>query len=386
MAKSIPALITPSVLKWARELDSITVEEAATHLKVSIEKIESWGNGDAQPSLNQAKKLAKYYRIPFAYLYLPDEPKKTKRLDKVDYRTFGNNGIAEFSRELRWLIRDIEDRRDTIIDLYKESEITPKSLKISYSIKTDEKQLANAIRSFLGLDYAIQKKFRKAEAALSYCISKLEEKDFLIFQASKISPGEMRGLSIAYDSFPIIVLNRKDEQSARLFTLFHELVHIFTRTSGICNDMTNKSVYQLELFCNRIAGYALVPDEYLLTNPNLLSIQQYGIDDTYIYAIARDFGVSREVVINRLWNNSIIDQSTYYSTLNRYSEEYRNFKTKQKKGFLPPAMDKGTQVGKLYAKTILSAYYSEKITPREASQCLLGLKIQHFSTIERWCF
>lgn len=38
MAKSIPALITPSVLKWARELDSITVEEAATHLKVSIEK------------------------------------------------------------------------------------------------------------------------------------------------------------------------------------------------------------------------------------------------------------------------------------------------------------------------------------------------------------
>ena len=184
MAKSIPALITPSVLKWARELDSITVEEVATHLKVSIEKIESWENGDAQPSLNQAKKLAKYYRIPFAYLYLPDEPQKTKRLDKVDYRTFGNNGIAEFSRELRWLIRDIEDRRDTIIDLYKESEITPKSLQISYSIKTDEKQLANAIRSFLGLDYAIQKKFRKAEAALSYCISKLEEKDFLIFERS----------------------------------------------------------------------------------------------------------------------------------------------------------------------------------------------------------
>ena len=386
MAKSIPALITPSVLKWARNLDSITVEDAAKHLNVSVEKIQSWERGEAFPTLNQAKKLAKFYRIPFAYLYLPDVPKKIKRLDKVDYRTFGNNGIAEYSRELRWLIRDIEDRRDTIVDLYRESEIVPKLLQISYSTKTDEKKLAKEIRSFLSLDYAIQKRFRKADAALSYCISKLEEKDFLIFQASKISPSEMRGLSIAYDSFPIIVLNRKDEQSARLFTLFHELVHIFTRTSGICNDMTNKSAYQLELFCNRIAGYALVPDEYLLTNPNLSSIQQYGIDDTYIYSIARDFGVSKEVIINRLWNNSIIDQSTYYSTLNRYSEEYRNFKTKQKKGFLPPAMDKGTQVGKLYAKTIISAYYSEKITPREASQCLLGLKIQHFSTIERWCF
>ena len=318
MAKSIPAIITPSVLKWARNLDSITVEDAAKHLNVTVEKIDSWESGEAFPTLNQAKKLAKYYRIPFAYLYLPDEPHKTKRLDKVDYRTFGNSGVGDYSRELRWLIRDIEDRRDTIVDLYRESEIAPKSLQISYSTQTDEKELANAIRSFLDLDYAVQKKFRKPEAALYYCISKLEEKDFLIFQASKVSPSEMRGLSIAYDSFPIIVLNRKDEQSARLFTLFHELVHIFTRTSGICNDMTNKSAYQLELFCNRIAGFALVPDEYLLTNPNLLSIQQYGIDDTHVYAIARDFGVSKEVIINRLWNNSIIDQSTYYSTLNRY--------------------------------------------------------------------
>lgn len=150
--------------------------------------------------------------------------------------------------------------------------------------------------------------------------------------------------------------------------------------------MTNKSAYQLELFCNRVAGYALVPDEYLSTNSNLLDIQQYGIYDTRIYAIAREFGVSKEVVINRLWNISIIDEQTFYSTLHRYSEEYKNFKSKQKNGFLPPANDKGSQVGKLYAKTILNAYNSEIITPREASQCLLGLKIKHFSAMERWCY
>ena len=75
----------------------------------------------------------------------------------------------------------------------------------------------------------------------SYCISKLEEQDFLIFQAAKVQPEEMRGLSVAYDTFPIIALNRKDEPSARLFTLLHELVHIMTRTSGICNDMSQDS-------------------------------------------------------------------------------------------------------------------------------------------------
>ena len=45
---------------------------------------------------------------------------------------------------------------------------------------------------------------------------KLEEQDFLIFQAAKVQPEEMRGLSVAYDTFPIMALNRKDEPSARL--------------------------------------------------------------------------------------------------------------------------------------------------------------------------
>ena len=132
MAKSIPALITPVVLKWARNLDAISTEQAAKHMNVPIETIESSENGEAYPTLPQAKKLAKYYRVPFAYLYLPDEPHKTKRLDKVDYRTFGNNGIAEYSRELHWLLRDIEERRDTIIELYKENGMKPKTFQITY--------------------------------------------------------------------------------------------------------------------------------------------------------------------------------------------------------------------------------------------------------------
>lgn len=71
-------------------------------------------------------------------------------------------------------------------------------------------------------------KFRKPEVALSHCIRVLEKWDVLIFQATKIAPSEMRGLSIAYERMPIIALNRKDEPSARLFTLCHELVHIVT--------------------------------------------------------------------------------------------------------------------------------------------------------------
>ena len=129
MGKSIQALITPEVLAWARNLDGLTIEDAASRLNIAADKIRAWENGQAHPTLRQAKELAKYYRIPFVTLYLPDPPKKPKRIDRVDYRTFGNVGVAiTTSRELRWLLRDIEDRRDSMIELYKIDGRTPKTL------------------------------------------------------------------------------------------------------------------------------------------------------------------------------------------------------------------------------------------------------------------
>ncbi|MCI7691622.1 MAG: XRE family transcriptional regulator [Oscillospiraceae bacterium] len=389
MAKSIPAIVTPEVLHWARGLDRITLEEIAQKLKVDVAKVEAWESGGEHPSIPQAKKLAKQYRVPFAYFYLPDTPQKIKRLDKVDYRTFGNFGIGEMSRELRWFLRDIEERRDTMIDLYEEAEMKPIPFTLKISTDTAEDVFADQIRKFLFLTEQVQIKLRKPETALSYCISKLEEQDFLVFQAAKILPKEMRGLSVAYDVFPIIALNRKDEPSARLFTLLHELVHILSRTSGICNDMSQDKaqIGKMELFCNKIAGLALVPTQQLMKNKNVALIQQYGLDDTYINALARDFAVSREVVIHRLWDIGLIERTTFFDILKRYSEEYAaNKKRKKTDGFLPPALDKGTQVGKLYTKTVISAYHADKLSPREASNYLLGLHIKHFEAIERWCY
>lgn len=389
MGKSIPAIVTPEVLSWARGLDKITVNEIAQKIKVDTAKVLAWENGSEYPSLVQAKNLAKQYRVPFAYFYLPDTPKRTKRIEKVDYRTFGNLSVTEMSRELRWFLRDIEDRRDTMIELYNEVQVEPTALTLNIPVETTEERFAEQIRVFLSLTNELQIKFRKPEAALSYCISKLEEKDFLVFQAAKIQPEEMRGLSLAYEIFPVIALNRKDEPSARLFTLFHELVHILSRTSGICNDinMGKKQQGDLELFCNKIAGLSLVPTDRLRQNKNVLFMQKYGVDDIHISALARDFAVSREVILHRLWDVKVIGQKIYFEILNRYTKEYLDYKKRKKtNGHLPPALDKGTQVGRLYTKTVLAAYNADKLTPREASNYLLGLRITQFRAIERWCY
>ncbi len=388
MSKAIPAIVTPSVLSWARKLDQFTLDEAAGKLKVPVESIQDWENGSTYPSLKQAKDLAKLYRVPFAFFFLPNEPVgKPKRIKKVDYRTFGNIGDSLIiSRELRWLLRDVEDRRDAIIELYEIEKRKPKPFLFQADQTMTAQAIAAILRDVLCLSEPCQRRFRRAEVALSYCVGELEKRDVLVFQASKIEPKEMRGMSAAYDILPYIVLNRKDECSARLFSLCHELAHIVLRSSGICNEVSEhgQSSNRLELLCNEIAGLTLVPDDEIKKHISTQKIHLTGLDDAYVLELARDFAVSTQVIIHRLWKTGVITADLYFTTLKRYIEEY-NLHPKKTGGFLPPALDKGTQVGKLYTRMVLNAYHGENITVSQASSLLLNLNSKHFDSIERWC-
>ena len=388
MGKTISALVTPEVLIWARNLDRITLEEAARRINVKEEKLASWEAGLANPTLRQAKDLARFYRVPFVYFYLPDSPQKTKRIKPKDFRTFENIGNGfEMSRELRWLMRDIDDRRETVLDLYAMEGRIPIPFDFYLPEDVAIADVAEQMRAFLGLTASKQRTFRRPDKALAYCIERLESNDVLVFQAAKIQPAEMRGMSIGYDVMPIVVLNRKDEHSARLFSLVHELTHIVFRNTGLCNNFSaeNLAANDIEYLCNRVAGLVLVPDKELLLHKAVKQIREYGLDDVYVSTIARDFAVSREVIINRLCAVKVITRKTYLETLKRYTDAYAKFAQKKKSGQIPPAIDKGTQVGRLYARTVLSAYHNDMISARDASAYLLNLSTKHFSGIERWC-
>ena len=118
-------------------------------------------------------------------------------------------------------------------------------------------------------------------------------------------------------------------------------------------------------------------------------MQQNGWDDDGIQKISRIFSVSREVIIGRLMTLGKIGIDFYNEKLLQYTREYEQYERNRinnKNGFLPPSIDICSQVGKLYARTVMSAYNQEIITPRDASQFLSGLRIHHFGKVERWCF
>jgi Zn-dependent peptidase ImmA (M78 family)/DNA-binding XRE family transcriptional regulator len=386
------ALITPQLLIWARERVNMPVDLAAKAAGVAVDKYRSWETGEQLPTINQAKKVAQKVKIPYAWLYLDSPPEKYKLPKNTDYRTFANQTIADYSVEFNYLIADVSMRRDAMIELYAEMDIPLHRFDEYMDAETaSDATIAQVIRNLLGLTYEKQRKFKNSNEAFNYYLEVLSAIGILVFQTGKIDKNIMRGMSIYDPIFPIIVVNRKDEYNARIFTLLHEFVHILTRTPGICDTFSieSQSRFEIEVKCNRIAAEVLVPQDILLAESGWHQIVQSGWDDICVQKIARNFTVSREVIIGRLFTIGKITIDFYNAKLSQYTDEYEQYqqhKKNKKDGFLPPSTDICSQVGKLYARTVISAYTQEIITPRDASQFLSGLRVQHFGKVERWCF
>src|SRR5205814_551561 len=110
------------------------------------------------------------------------------------------------------------------------------------------------VRGWLGIDKVLRRLTDKNQM-LSAWIEAIESKGILVAQMSRVPVEEVRGFCIAQHPFPMIVLNGGDSQSARLFTLAHELIHVFNHQDSVCNDPYADS--STESYCNAVAAAVL---------------------------------------------------------------------------------------------------------------------------------
>jgi len=381
------ALITPRVLTWAREQLDMSLGEASEYLKVEPEKLRLWENGSKHPTICQAKNIAKKYKIPYVFFYLPEPPQNIKLPRNQDYRTFANQRSGKFSIALKTLLFDIMQRREALIQLKKELATDIPPFSYFSDIQTaDINDIAILIRKAVGLPKSTI--FKTDYEAFNYFRAELEKIGILVFQAVNVDLSEMRGVSVYEDTYPIIAVNRNDSPHARVFTLFHELAHLITRTAGICDNrgMSEASNIDIEKTCSRIAARVLVPEDALRESAgykNLMGIW----DDVCVRDIANGFSVSREVILGRLLELNDISFDFYSRKMIQYSDEfYINRQKRKPGGYLPPSTDKETQLGRVYIGTVLTAYNKDVITARDAIQYFEGLKLKHFEKLEQWCF
>jgi Zn-dependent peptidase ImmA (M78 family)/transcriptional regulator with XRE-family HTH domain len=383
------AFITPNVLKWARESARMTEESAAAKVSVTIEKLKEWEAGTSQPTIRQAQKLAKSYKRPFALFFLPDIPRDFQPLQ--DFRKSGSKALTTSSI---FIIREIQQKQAWISEVYLENQEEKLAYVGRFNINDNPQEVANDILSTL----KINPPFYKSDNPIKEWIDAAETNGIFISRASfihsrlKLDSEELQGFAIADPHAPFVFVNSDDWNAPQLFTLVHELAHIWIAETGISNevepDLKQKDKFHpVELFCNEVAANALMPKEVVLGYDT--SSFQSSKD---VFKNAKQLGVSSFALLVRALNLNIISISTYQKLKKQADIDFAEYlrkeaekKAKQKNRERPGGPNyfllQLNRNSRLFTQTILDAFRGGYIEPTLASN-LLNVQVNKFQRLE----
>lgn len=381
------AYITPKVLKWARESARISHEIAAKSVNVSVDKIIDWENGIEMPTIRQAQNLSKFYKRPFALMFLPDIPE-----DFVPLRDFRSNA-NELSTSSIFIIREIQQKQEWISEIYEDNNEDKLDFVGKYSISDNPAIVAYDILNTLNIN-----PFNYVNEPIKDWVNSAEQAGIFVCRSSfihsklKLDSNELKGFAIADKYTPFIFINTADYKAPQLFTLVHELAHLWIAESGISNEsefIKHTDVHPIELFCNEVAANALIPESLMLSlDTDIL------FNSNEFYKVIKGLGVSKYAFLVRALKLEKINIDTYYALKSIVDVEYKQFlqreadvkeKQKEKDGGPSPYLMKLLKNGKLFTQIVLNSLRSGIVHPNQAS-LLLGTPIDKFKKLEAQMF
>jgi Zn-dependent peptidase ImmA (M78 family)/DNA-binding XRE family transcriptional regulator len=378
----IEALITPEVLRWARDNVAIAIPTAAKRAGVSEDAVSHWEIGRTKPTVRQARLLANLYRIPFAAFFLPEAPAYRIRVPK-DYRRLAGTLGREVSSAILIDVQDAWERRAVVLELFEASRTAIPTFEESVSLSDDPEEVGTALRGTLGVSLQEQVSWRESRRGFNSWRAHIEDKGVLVFQAADVPIEEMRAYSIAEFPFPVIVVNRKDVPQARTFSLLHELTHLLLKSAGLCDLSTRverpPEDQRLEVFCNAVAAACLMPANAVKQHP-IVAHRKDGETwtDPEIITLAHYFSVSREAILRRLLTFGLTSSRFYEQKREQYQREFKT--TPKPKGFPSPAQDRLSLLGRPFVRLILDSLDSGIVTTSDASD-YLGIRLKHFRNL-----
>ncbi|MBN2269796.1 MAG: ImmA/IrrE family metallo-endopeptidase [Sedimentisphaerales bacterium] len=377
------AIVTPSVMKWAREKAGFDIATAAQRIGRATQDIKAWENGSLRPTLAQARRAAVIYKRSLAVFYLPEPPKDFGTLR--DFRHLPDGQPSEYSPELALLIRRVWARQEWLRDFLIAGGAEKLQFVGSAKIDDNAAEVAASIRRELGITPADQMACNTRRDALWLWIERAEDCGVSVCREGKIECEEARGLLLTDSFAPFIYLNSSDALVAQAFTLLHELAHLWIDEPGISNleglDRPGKNLSDMvEIFCNRIASEALL-DEVAFSRQWQALGTKLSLKEK-IENVSAQFKVSEEAIARRLLDRQIISTDRYNQLRAYYRDRWRDYaqRRKEKPGGGHYYYTKVASNGRVFTQTVLSACRSAFITIRDAS-VLLGVKANHLTEL-----
>jgi len=390
MAKRFKATINPALLTWARTTASYDLADAAEKIKVEADALSAWEAGQDQPSIAQLRKLATLYKRPLAVLYLPEPPIDFQAMH--DFRRLPDMGPRRFSPGLALEVRRAQQRRELTIELYQENLVAPTPFSLQTNDGTDPEAVGDQIRAALGIRHDQQGRWGNQLPAFREWRTKIEEAGVLVFQASRIESDEASGFAFWAETFPLIVVNRKDVYPRRTFSLLHELAHLMLRQSGVSETNVDAprpaADARIEVFCNHVAAATLMPRAQFMADA--LVAQRPGTHewpDDAIQALSVTYNTSREGVVRRLLTFGRVTQGFYDRKRAQYAAEFRAQRQREREARgddgIPRDMPRETiaDFGRPFIRAVIENYHQDRITLSDVSG-YLGVKVRHIPVIE----
>ena len=369
--------VKPELIRWAIDRSGLPMDD----LLDKFPKLGEWETNERQPTFRQLEDFAKRTMTPLGFLFLDEPPEET--IPIPDFRTAGDTPIDRPSPNLIETLHTMQRRQAWMRDLLIEEGHGQLDVVGSGQGIRNFKSLAQRIRQQLGLDADWAEPLATWEDALRTLRLAIERNGILVFSNSVVGlnnhrgldPEEFRGFVLCDPYAPVIFVNSADSKSAQMFTLAHELTHVWLGTDGLFNLVKMMPAGDdAERFCNRVAAEFLIP-EYTLKE-RWDEAQQASEP---FRTIARWFKVSPVVAARRALDLRLITKPEFYSFYEKDRDEWRKAKDKRKK---KPGGDfyrtQGVRLGRLFGSAVVRATREGRITYRDAHR-LTHLKGETFN-------
>lgn len=300
--------VRPELLKWALDRSGISSNDAR------YQRFSRWISGDELPTFKQLEGFAHATHTPLGYLFLADPPVETVPIP--DFRTVGNVGVAQPSPDLLDTIYECQMRHDWYRSYAADQGYDPLPFVSSASVEDDPVSIGDKIRRAIGFDMDERIRFSRWEDALRQLIDSIEELGVLVMVSGivgnnthrKLDPREFRGFALTDRLASLIFVNGADTKSAQIFTIVHELAHVWLGESALSDaEMTATTSNEHELWANRVAAEVLVPIAAIRAE-----FRGAATGDE-IGRLAKRYKVSTLVVLKRIFDAGFLTWDDYRS-------------------------------------------------------------------------
>ena len=357
--------VNPGVLRWARKRAGLDLAD----LQDKFPKLADWEAEATQPTMRQLENFSKAVRVPFGFLFLQEPPEMS--LPFADFRTVESQRSQGISPELMDTIQLMQRRQAWLREERIEAEAEPIGFVGTARLSDDPAATGREMRRVLGLGNDWAQRVPTWTAAVGELRQVVEALGVMAVVNGivgnnthrQLDVNEFRGFALSDPYAPLIFVNGADAKSAQMFTLAHELSHLWLGDTG--EGLSGFQALQpdggdVERFCDQAAAEFLVPAAEI-------QVAWRGVadGDAAFEKLAARFRVSPIVIKRRAMDLGFITRNEFFSFYYDYTQRERRKKQTGTNGgdFYN---NQNTRVGQLFASHLIRAAKEGRIGFKEA--------------------